>query len=127
MFLKKWTHCVVVSDVVEWVRVIVDGAVGQRVVHGVVLVSEIVDGGRGVTRVHRDRAGQGYAAAAGKGCLKAAAAAALRGGRALHLIVDDRCVDGQRVRAAGTAVVDLVPVVAQGRPGARFHLNVRHV
>lgn len=120
------THGVVVSDVVEWVRVVVDGAVGQGMVHGVVLVSEIVDGGRGVTRVHRDRTGQWYAAAPSKRCLTAAAATALRGGRPLQLIVHRR-VDGQRVRGSGASVVYLVPVVAQRRPGARFHFDVRHV
>lgn len=117
---------VVVSDVVERVRVVVDRrAVGQRMVHDVVLVSQVT-GGRGVPRVHRHRARQRYAAAAPGERRLAAAADALRRGR--PPLVVQRGGDGHRVRAAArAAVVDLVPVVAQRRPRARLHLDVRHV
>jgi len=69
-----------ISDVVERVRVVADdGAVGQRVVHGVVGVHvPQITGGRGVPGVDWNGAGQGNAApAAGQGRLTAAAA--LRG------------------------------------------------
>jgi len=115
-----------VSNVVERVRVIADdGAVGQRVVHDVVWVQVAkITGGSGVSGIDWNRAGQGDAtSSAGQGCL--AAAAALRGSGAQMLVVDRGCGcgHGHRVRA----VADLVPIVAQRRPGARLHFDVRHV
>lgn len=115
-----------VSDVVERVRVVADdGAVGQRVVHDVVWVHVAqVTGCRGVPGVDWNGAGQGNAAsAAGKGRLTAAAA--LRGSGPRVLVVDRGRGRGNRQRVR--AVVDLIPVVAQRRPGARLHFDVRHV
>jgi len=113
-----------VSDVVERVRVIADdGTVGQRVVHDVVLVRvSQVTAGRGVSGIYWDGTGQGYAT--GQGSL-AAAAAALRGGGPRVLVVYRGRGRGnsQRVRT----VVDLIPVVAQRRPCACLHFDVRHV
>lgn len=101
-----------VSDVVEGVRIVAEnGAVGQRMVHDVVGVHvPQITGGRGVTGVDWNWAGQGNAAStAGKGCLTTAAA--LRGSGTWVLVVDRGRGRGhcQRVRP----IVDLVPVVAQ--------------
>jgi len=88
-----------------------------------VQVSQIA-GGRGVSGIDWNWTGQGNAASAtGQGGL--AAAAALRGSGPRLLVVDRGrgCRHGHRVRA----VVDLVAVVAQRRPGARLHFDVRHV
>lgn len=113
-----------VSDVVERVRVIADdGTIGQWVVHDVVLVRvSQVTAGRGVSGIYWDGSGQGYAA--GQGSL-AASAAALWGGGSWVLVVYRGRGRGNRQRVR--AVVDLVPVVAQRRSGARLHFDVRHV
>jgi len=115
-----------VSDIVERVRVVAYGCfVGQRVVHDVVGVHvPQITGGRGVPRVDWNRAGQGNASsAAGKGRLTAAAA--LWGSGPWVLVVDRGHGRGNRQRVR--AVVNLVPVVAQRRSGARLHFDVRHV
>lgn len=121
---------IVVTYIVERIRVVVDGAVCQRMVHAVGLVRmQITDRG-GVTRIHRNRTGQGYSTgAARKGCLASGAAALRRRGPSG---VVDGARDGHRVRSTvDAAVVDFVSIVAQRRPGARFHFYVgdvrRHV
>jgi len=114
-----------VSDVVERVRVVADDvAVGQGVVHDVVGVHVPQITGRGVPGINWNRAGQGNASsAAGQGRLTASAA--LRGSGPRVLVVDRGRGRGHRQRVR--AVVDLVPVIAQRRTGARLHFDVRHV
>lgn len=77
-----------------------------------ILQAQVTDRG-GVVRVDRDRAGQRYPAAG------------LR--RVGPQLVIERGGDGHRVRAARAPVVQLVPVIAQRRPRARFHFDIRHV
>jgi len=116
---------VCVSDVVERVRVIADdGAVGQRVVHDVRVLVQVpqVTGCSGVSGIDRYGAGQRYAAGQGR---LTTAAAALRGGGSRMLVVYCGRSRGNRHRVR--AVVDLVPVIAQRRSGARLHFDVRHV